>query len=109
MEEIRIREPEQICQDCARKVLAVLRAPKLRAVLGYFVREAWAMPEIADLRLTSEGRLVARLEGEKDFLIDLGERNGLIRAIHRIARKAGLDGDELGYLLAQVATIKREE
>jgi hypothetical protein len=78
-------------------------------VLGYFVREEWVMPAIVDLRLTSEGRLVARLEGEADFGIDLGERKGLIRAIHSIARKAALDGDELGYLLAQVAKIKREE
>jgi hypothetical protein len=35
-------------------------------------------------------------------------RDDLIRTIHSIARKAGLDGDELGYLLAQVAKIKRE-
>ena len=90
-------------------MLAVLRSPKLLAVLGYFVWEIWIMPEIADLRLASEGRLVARLEGEKDFRIYLGGRSGLIRAIHRIASKAGLDGDELGYLLAQVAKVKREE
>ena len=58
--------------------------------------------------LTSGGHLVARLDGERDFRIYVGERNGLIGAIHRTARKVGLDGDELGYLLAQVAKIKRE-
>ncbi len=109
MEETTIREPEQICQDCVKKLLKVVRGPKLRAVLGYFVREVWAIPWIADLRLTLEGRIVARIEGEKDFRVDLGGRKGLIRAIHGNARMAALDGDELGYLLAQVAKIKREE
>ena len=109
MEELRIRKPEQIRQDCARKVLAVIRGAKLLAVFGYLVREFWAMPEIADLRLASEGRLVARLDDEKDFRIDLCERKGLIRVIHCIARAAALDGDEMGHLLAQVAQVKREQ
>ena len=96
MEETTIREPEQICQGCTKKLLKVVRGPKLRAVLGYFVREVWTMPAIADLRLTSEGGIVARIEGEKDFRVDLGGRKGLIRSIHSIATKAALDGDELG-------------
>jgi hypothetical protein len=108
MEEITIREPEQICQACRTKVLAVVRGPKLRAVLGYFLKELWAMPAIADLRLTLDGRVVARIEGEEDFRVDLGGRRGLIRAIHSHGRLAGLDGDELGYLLAQVAKIEHE-
>ena len=109
MEELKIRKPEQIRQDCARKVLAVIHGAKLLAVFGYLVREFWAMPEIADLRLASEGRLVACLAGEEDFRIDLGARKGLIRAIHCIARTAALDGDEMGHLLAQVAQVKREQ
>jgi len=109
LEETTIREPEQICQGCTKKLLKVVRGPKLRAVLGYFVREVWTTPWIADLRLTSEGGIVARIEGEKDFRVDLGGRKGLIRSVHSIATKAALDGDELGYLVAQVAKIKREE
>ncbi len=108
MKETTIREPEQICQDCAKKVLAVIRGPKVRAVLGYFLGEVWSIPWIADLRLTSAGRIVARLHGEKEFAIDLGERTGLLRAIRSNARMAGLDGDEVGFLLAQIAKIKRE-
>jgi hypothetical protein len=108
MEETTIREPEPIRQDCARKLLMVVRGPKLRAVLGYFVGEVWAMPKIADLRLTIEGHVVARLVGKPDFGTDLLSRQGLIRCVHSAARMAGLDGDELGYLLAQVAKIKRE-
>lgn len=109
MEELTIREPEQISQGCAGKVFAAIRSPRVRAVVGYFLGEVWAMPEIADLRLTSDGRIVARLEGETEFSADLGARESLIRAIHTLATRAGLDGDELGCLLAQVAKIKRGE
>jgi hypothetical protein len=105
MEEITIREPEQIRQDCARKLLVVVRGPRLRAVLGYFLNETWAVPSIANLRLTADDCVVALINGEH---IVGGCRGELIRAIHSIARMAGLDGDELGYLLAQVAKIKRE-
>jgi hypothetical protein len=107
--ELSVEEPDQICRDYARKFLAVIRGPKLRTVLGYFLGGVWAMFEIAGLRLTSAGGLAARLEGEIDFRIDLMTRKGLISAIHSIARMAGPDGDELGFRLAQVATIKREQ
>ena len=107
--EITIRDPDQICQDGAKKLLAVIRGPKLRAVLGYFFGHVWALPEIADLRRTIDDGIVARLEGEADFRIDFMTRKALISAIHSMARMAGLDGDELGFLLAQVAKIKREE
>jgi hypothetical protein len=108
MEETTIREPEQICHGCTKKLLKIVRGPILRAVLGYFLHEEWSEPLIADLRLTLDGRIVACIEGEKDFRVDLGGRKGLIRAIHRITPKAALDGDEVGFLLAQVAKIKRE-
>lgn len=108
MEETTIREPEQIRQDCAKKLLIVVRSPSLRAMLGYFVQEVWAIPAIVDLRLTAEGRVVARIEGKADFGTDLSTRQGMIHCLHSIGRKAGLDGDELGYLVAQVAKIKRE-
>jgi len=109
MEEITIREPEQICQGCARKVLPVIRSPMVQALLGYFLREEGARPEIAELRLTWEGRIVARLEGAGEFGVDWGARESLIRAIHTVAARAALDGDERGFLLAQVAKIRREE
>lgn len=37
----------------------------------------------------------------------LGAEEDLIRNVHGIAKTAGLDGDELGYLLAAIAKIKR--
>jgi hypothetical protein len=36
----------------------------------------------------------------------LGAEADLIRNIHGIAETAGLDGDELGYLLGKVAALK---
>jgi hypothetical protein len=109
MEETTIREPERIRQDSARKLLRVIRGPKLRTVLGYFLGEVFAIPSVVDLRLTADGRIVALIEGKPDFRADLSNRSKLIRWVHSIARTAGLDGDELGYFLAQVAKIKREE
>ena len=86
MEEITIREPEQIRQDCAKK-LRVVRGPRLRAVLGYFLGEEWAIPTIAHLRLTADGCVVALVNGEHI----IGECRGeLIRSIHCIARRRAL-------------------
>ena len=109
MEETTIREPDQIRQDCAKKLLAVIRGTQIRAVLGYFFDEVLTIPSIVDVRLTSEGRIVARVQGKPDFCADLSSKQDLICCLHRHARMAALDGDELGYLLAQVAKIKREE
>jgi hypothetical protein len=106
MEETTIREPDEIRQACAKKLLRVVRGPKLRAILGYFLGETWAIPTIAQLRLTFDGCVVALVNGEH---IVGGCRDDLIHGIHRVARKANLDGDELGYLLAQVARIKKSE
>ena len=107
MEETTIRDPERIRQGCAKKLLKVIRGDKARAVLGYFLRETWTIPSIRSLRLTSEGRIEVELADEAE--VDLGKRATLIRNIHAIAKAASLDGDELGYLLAQVARIEREE
>jgi hypothetical protein len=107
MEGTTIREPEQIRRDCSEKLLRVIRGPKLRAVLGYFLGEVWAIPIIADLRLTSDGRLAAIIGGKDGSGVSFSGRDELIRSIHSIAQAARLDGDELGYLLAQVAKIKK--
>jgi hypothetical protein len=37
----------------------------------------------------------------------IGAKADLIRNIHGIAEVAGLDGDELGYLLEEVANARR--
>ena len=37
----------------------------------------------------------------------IGAETDLIRNIHGVAKVAGLDGDELGYLLGKVAEARR--
>jgi hypothetical protein len=105
MEETTIREPEQIRQQCAKKLLRVVRGPELRAILGYFLNEEWTVPTIANLRLAFDGCVVALVGGDR---VHVTCRHALIHTVHSISRKAALDGDELGYFLAQVAKIKRE-
>ena len=51
--------------------------------------------------------LLARTEGEVTHKLFLGVEEDLIRNVHGIAKLAGLDGDELGYILAAIARIKR--
>ena len=58
--------------------------------------------------MTDKG-LLARTEGEVTHKLLLGAEEDLIRNVHGIAKTAGLDGDELGYLLAAIAKIKRVE
>jgi hypothetical protein len=49
---------------------------------------------------------LARVEGETTFKAFLGAEADLIRNVHGIAVVAGLDGDEVGYLLGRIAEIK---
>jgi hypothetical protein len=102
-----IREPNQIRQDCARKLLAVNVSDHFQAILGCLLGENWTSPLLVEMVVTSDGHLVGRLEGESEFKIFLGEADDLIKNIHGVASVAELDGDEAGYLVAKVAEIKR--
>jgi hypothetical protein len=101
-----LREPEQIRQDCARKLRPVETGGTFTAVLGYLLGEDWSTPRIEELQISPDRCLLARLEGEATFKAFLGAESDLIRNVHGIAAAAGLDGDELGYLLGRVAEIK---
>jgi hypothetical protein len=101
-----LREPEQIRQECARKLRPVETGGILTAVLGYLLREDWSTPRIEELQISPDRCLLARLEGEATFKAFLGAESDLIRNVHGIAGVAGLDGDEVGYLLGRVAEIK---
>lgn len=46
--------------------------------------------------------------GESAFKAFLGASEDLIKNIHGVAPVAELDGDEIGYLVARVAEIKRQ-
>ena len=71
------------------------------------VGEDWTSPRLIEMVITSDGRLLGRCDGEAEFKALLGEVDDLIKNIHGIAPVAELDGDEVGYLVAKVAEIKR--
>jgi hypothetical protein len=78
------------------------------AILACLLREkGWTTPELAELVATPDGMLLGRCEGEPEFRGFLGSVDDLLRNIHGLAPVAELDGDELGYLVARVAEIKR--
>ena len=101
-----IREPEEIRLGCSRKLRRIESGPYFKAILACLLGEEWGDPHILELRLTADGGLLARLEGELCFKQFTGKESDLIRSVHRTGKAAHLDGDELGYLLAALAKIK---
>ncbi len=102
-----MREPNQIRIDCAAKLISVQVSEHFQAILSCLLGENWTTPRLIELVITSDGHLVGRLDGESDFKVFLGEADDLIKNIHGVASVAELDGDEVGYLVAKVAEIKR--
>ena len=103
-----IREPDQIRQDCARKLRAVQVSDHFQAILGFLLGENWTTPRLVEMVITSDGHMLGRCEGEAAFKVILGESEDLIKNIHGVAPVAELDGDEVGFLVAKVAEIKRQ-
>jgi hypothetical protein len=60
------------------------------------------------MAVTPDGHLLGRCDGEASFTAFLGASADLIRNIHGVAPVAELDGDEIGFLVAKVAEIKRQ-
>ena len=102
-----IREPIQIRKDCVRKIRVVQVSDQFQAILGCLLGEDWTTPRLVEMDVTSDGHLLGRCDGEIEFKVFLGQVDDLIRNVHGIASVAGLDGDEVGYLVAKVAEIKR--
>lgn len=102
-----IREPDEIRQDCARKLRSVETSGLFTAILGSLLGEDWSTPRIEEMRITPDRCLLARVEGDPTFKTILGAEADLIRNIHGIAEVAELDGDKAGYLLGRIAEIKR--
>jgi hypothetical protein len=101
-----LREPEQIRRDCARKLRSVEVSGMFAAILGCLIGEDWTEPKIEDLRITFDRGLLAQVKGDVGFNLFIGAEADLIRNIHGVAEVAGLDGDEVGFLLGRVAEIK---
>jgi hypothetical protein len=103
-----IREPDQIRLDCARKLLAVKVSDHLQAILGCLLGEDWTTPRLIEMVITPDGHILGRCDGDASFKAFLGASEDLIRNIHGVAPIAELDGDEVGFLVARVAEIKRQ-
>jgi hypothetical protein len=102
-----IRDPNQIRQDTASKLRVVQVSNHFQAILGCLLGEVWTSPRLVEMIVTSDGHLLGRCDGEAEFRAFLGEVADLIRNIQGVAPVAELDGDEVGYLVAKVAEIKR--
>jgi hypothetical protein len=103
-----IREPDQIRQDAARKLRQVQVSSHFRAILGCLLGEDWTTPRLHEMMITIDGQLLGRSGDQPGFSTFLGAVEDLIRNIHGLAPVAELDGDEVGYLVAKVAEIKRQ-
>jgi len=103
-----IREPDQIRQDCARKLRAVQVSDHFQAILGCLLGEDWTTPRLIEMVVSPDGHVLDRCDGESSFKAFLGASEDLIRNIHGVAPVAELDGDEIGFLVAKVAEIKRQ-
>ena len=79
-----------------------------QAILGCLLQEDWSTPKLAEMVITPDGHLLGRCDGDAAFKAFLGASNDLIENIHGVAPVAELDGDEVGYLVGKVATIKRQ-
>ena len=71
--------------------------------------EDWTTPRLIEMVITPDGHVLGRCEGEPSFKAFLGSSEDLIKNIHGVAPVAELDGDEVGYLVARVAEIKRQK
>lgn len=102
-----IREPPQIRQDAARKLKMVQVSEHFQAILGCLLGEDWTTPRLIEMVITPDGHVLGRCGGDPSFKAFLGASEDLLRNIHDIAPIAELDGDEVGFLVAKVAELKR--
>jgi hypothetical protein len=109
MTEPTIREPDDIRRDCARKLRTVQVSDHFQAILGCLLGEDWTTPRLVEMVITPDGHMLGRCDGQPSFSAFLGAPDDLIRNIHGVATVAKLDGDEIGYLVAKVAEIKRQQ
>ena len=108
-DELPIRELEQIRADCSRKLREVQVSEHFQAILGCLLNEDWTTPRLIEMVINPDGQLLGRCDGQPTHRVFLGSSNDLIKNIHGVAPVAELDGDEIGYLVAKVAEIKKQK
>jgi len=108
LEDSPIRDPEQLRVGCVQKLTGVRVSDHFLAILGCILGEPWTSPRLVDMVIAPGGHLLGRCEDAVSFDAFLGSSEDLIRNIHGVARVAGLDGDEVGFLVGRVAELKRQ-
>ena len=104
-----IRTPHQIRRDTARKLRQAQIGDDFLAILAYLLGEKWTTPGLLEICITPDSLMLGRPE-DLDYLGKfLGTTRALFRNIQGLAKVAELDGDEVGYLVAKVAEIKRQK
>jgi hypothetical protein len=103
-----IREPDLDRQDCARKLRSVQVSNHVQAILGCLLGEDWTTSRLVEMAITPDRHLLGRCNGETAFKAFLGDSEDLMTSIHGVAPIAELDGDEIGFIVAKVAEIKRQ-
>ena len=66
-DEPNIREPEQIRNDCARKLRAVQVSDHFQAILGCLLDEDWSTPRLVEMVITPDGHLLGRCDGSRSL------------------------------------------
>src|SRR5438046_2385831 len=103
-----IREPDQIRRDAARKLRPVAVSEHFQAILGCLLSDDWTTPRLVEMTITPDGHVLGRCDGQPSFSAFLGASEDLLKNIHGVAKVAEQDGDEIGYLVAKIAEIKRQ-
>jgi|GEM_PF-888381 len=78
------------------------------ALLGCLLGEDWTTARLIKMVVSPDGHVLGRCDSESSFKAFRGASEDLIKNIHGVAPVAELDGDEIGFLVAKVAEIKRQ-
>jgi len=60
-----IREPDQICYDCSRKLRLII--DHFQASLGCLLDEGWTTPWLVEMQFTPDRHLLGRCHGQFSF------------------------------------------
>lgn len=90
--------------DHIKKALHPSRFPgmstKMMAILGYIIEEKYTSPSVKELMVTSDGILMARVEGDIGFNDIMGSIDDFKRNWNKLIhiQGLGLSGEEITYL-----------
>jgi hypothetical protein len=103
------RDPDQVRQECAKKLRTVVMAEHYRAVLGCLLGEKMTERQPTDLAVSKAEEISGPCEDGETFSAWIDPPELLLRNASIIAETCEFDGEELAYLVARVTSIKREQ